>query len=303
MAATVQEVVEVFLDWIRDNKAANTAKQYSTRLRPFAAAFPGREFASLEPLEIDRFLTAAGKFPDGRLKAPDTRRINVIAIQQIQRFALEKRVINAAIVGKLPKPAGRKRERLPTDDEIKIILQHSSPEFARIYRAYLTTAARPYELAAATFEHWHRDRKMIVLPHSKTSEKTGRDCKIPVGDVMAGLLLEATAGRTSGALFLSPRGQPWTSAGLTQTFTRIRNKAGLSRELVLYLARHKAASVMCKAKGIHATKEALNHASIVTTQRYVHTEDSELINNQDAVGNWIPSAATVAPVPPPSAPS
>lgn len=294
--ATVGEVVDIYLRWVADNKAANTSKQYSTRLKPFRERFAAREFSTLSPLEIDDYLLAQSKFADGRQKAPDTRRINVISLQQLQAFAIDKKVIEAPIFGKLKKPAGKKRERLPTDDEIATILKHSSPEFALLFRAHLATAARPNELANATFADWNKARGLIVLPKSKTSEKTGKLCKIGVSKALLEILAESTAGRETGHLFLSPRGKPWTSAGITQTFTRIRTRANLPRDLVNYLARHKAASTICKKLGIHAAKDACNHENIATTQRYIHTEDADLVKNLDAIADTVPSA----PKPPPA---
>lgn len=281
MATTVSQLVDAFLTACKEHRAANTHKQYSVRLRPFAAAFPDREFASLEPLEIDAYLSAAGKFADGTLKAPDTRRITAIALMQLQKFAQQKRVIKEPLFDRLEKPTGRKRERLPTAEETAQILQHASPAFRQIYQALRQSGARPSELAAATVADWDRTAGVIELEKHKTAGKTGKKRRIGVGEQLQRMLLVAIGDRTSGPIFRSPRNQPWTSAGLTQTFSRLRTRAGLPGDLVLYLARHEHATALCKAKDISAAQHALGHANIATTQRYVHPDDAALKANQD----------------------
>lgn len=56
----------------------------------------------------------------------------------------------------------------------------------------------------------------------------------------------------------------------------------LPKDLVLYLTRHEHASQICEKLGIHAAAEALGHASLQTTKRYVKTNPEALRRNQDA---------------------
>jgi integrase len=62
-----------------------------------------------------------------------------------------------------------------------------------------------------------------------------------------------------------------------------RNDAGLSRELVLYLARHECGTKICREKGIEYARRLLGHANISTTQRYMHLDYGELADAQDLV--------------------
>lgn len=284
----VWSIVESFIRWCEsDGKKPNTIKQYRTRLNPFKAHFGPREFSTLTAIEIDDWLAADGKFADGRPKAPDTRRITIISIGQLFQYAVDKCVIEKKPFARLKKPGGRRRKRAITDAEIAAIVKHSSPEFSRIFRAFLQTGARPNELASAKFEHWHKARGLIILQEHKT-DHTGKDRKIPVGKKWLPILLEATGDRTEGHLFLSPRGKPWTSAALTQTFSRARKRAGLPDDLVLYLTRHKFGTELCRKKGLVSAKDAMGHGSIKTTEGYIHMDtDADLLSAQEAIGDDI----------------
>ncbi len=293
----VRSIVEAFLRACESaGKKPATIKQYSTQLKPLVAKYELREFSTLSALEIDAWLEGQGKFPNGKLKAPDTRRITIITVQQLHQYALDKLVIEKPILGRIKKPAGKKRKRRPTDAEMELLLKHSSKPFALIVRAFLQSGARPNEFATAEIHHWDKVRRMLVLTVHKT-DRTGDDRLIPVGPKLLPIFLEATAGRDSGPIFLSPRGKAWTSAGLTQSFTRARKKAGLDAGIILYGTRHKFASELCKKKGIKAVQDTLGHKSIVTSQQYVHSEDDDLLEYQDAVGKPATISQEIPPPP------
>ncbi len=107
--------------------------------------------------------------------------------------------------------------------------------------------------------------------------------RIPIGRKLAALLAQAIGKRNSGPIFLAPAGKAWTVPSLSRTYSRLRDLAGLPRDLVLYLARHECGTKICREKGIEYARRLLGHANISTTQRYMHLDDSELAEAQDLV--------------------
>jgi integrase len=279
----LRELIAAFLDDCRlQGRSPHTMRQYQTRLRSLDAGFGGRDVADLRPLELKAWLAQAGRWPDGREKSPDTRRANAIALQLLQRFAVDNRELDAPIVDKLDKPAGRIRDRLPTPQETERILAAASPAFRLFYRALRLSGARPNELARATVADIDRTRRQIVLKEHKTARKTGAPRRIPLGTALTAVIAQACAGRRSGHLFLSPRGRPWTIGNLDRTFAALRRRCGLPRELVLYCTRHEHGTQLATKRGIQAAAEALGHKSLATTRRYVHTDDLTLRDNQES---------------------
>ncbi len=67
------------------------------------------------------------------------------------------------------------------------------------------------------------------------------------------------------------------------SYSRLRDLAGLPRDLVLYLARHECGTKICWQKAIEYARRLLGHADISTTQRYMHLDDRELAEAQDLV--------------------
>ena len=283
---TVSEFVAKYLKHVENSKGKSTLKTYTKNLKPFLERYGAREFADLEPFEIEEYFDDVKFKADGSEKAPDTIRLLMTAFENLQKWAIENKQLQERIIAPMKKPKGRKRERLPNEKERDLILQEASPAFRLIYKALRQSGCRPNELARAAIEDLADvdGQRMIVLTEHKTAAKTGAARKIPVGEKL-GILIAASIGeRTTGPLFLSPRGKAWTADALSKTFYRIRRRLQLPADLVLYLTRHEhATQVYANTKDIHATARALGHASIQTTQRYVKDNLQELTTNQDCV--------------------
>ena len=277
----ITQLITLFLGWCAEHRSAETARHYRARLASFVAQVGQRELQSLNALEVEAWLTSAGRFDDGRRKSNSTRRANVVAWQRFQQWALERDAIAKPITKKLEKPAVGERSRLPTPAEIAAITEHASPQFRLIYSALRNSGARPGELCNARIDNIQDG--MIVLSRHKTFRKTGKPRRIAIGQRLQRLIDVAIGGRPDGKIFLSPRGRPWTVQGLSKTFLRLRRKAGLPDDLCLYLARHEHATKVCDKLGIKAAADALGHVSLETTKRYVKTDDEKLRGIQDAI--------------------
>ncbi len=117
----------------------------------------------------------------------------------------------------------------------------------------------------------------------KTARKTGKPRRIPIGRKFGDLLDQAIGERKEGPVFLSPAGKGWRVSNLSRTYSRLRDNAGLPKDLVLYLARHECGTKICREKGIEFARRLLGHSNISTTQRYMHLDDQELAEAQDLV--------------------
>ena len=73
------------------------------------------------------------------------------------------------------------------------------------------------------------------------------------------MLDQAIGGRTEGPVFLSPYRLAMASRNLSRTYSRLRDLAGLPKDLVLYLARHECGTKICREKGIEYARRLLGH--------------------------------------------
>lgn len=280
---TYAKLTELFLQHHRQNhSAANTVVFYRTQLGQLARA--GLHSKAIEKITPADILGALAEANEG--KSPTTQRSRAVALDQLQKYAVTLGLLAKPWCSKLPKPAPRQRDRIPTDAETKAILRHSNARFRLIYQALRLSGARPNELCRAQIANFEADASgetgVIVLQEHKTARKSGKPRTIVVGRKLGKLLRLAIGKRKSGPLFQAPRGNGWTVKNLSTQFLRARTAAGLDRELVLYSARHEAGTAFCREHGILQASRLLGHATINTTQRYVHPDLEELKQAQDA---------------------
>src|SRR5262245_3311221 len=137
-------LIDSFLAYCARNRSAATLLFYRSRLRRFREVYNQREFGTLTALEIDEHLALAGAG-----MSDTTRHHNALALERLQKFAIDHNLVEQPVFGKLEKPRVGQRDRVPTPDEIASILSHASPEFLLIYSALRQCGARPGELCRA----------------------------------------------------------------------------------------------------------------------------------------------------------
>ena len=78
---------------------------------------------------------------------------------------------------------------------------------------------------------------------------------------------------------------------LSRTYSRLRDQAGLPKELLLAplyslispFSPQARGTKICREKGIEYARRLLGHTNITTTQRYMHLDEDELADAQDLI--------------------
>jgi len=275
----VRDLVDAFLSWCGRHRAPATLRFYRARLRLFCEQFAARDAASLTSLELDAYLHGAGA------NASDsTRHHNAIALSVLQSFALRESLLDKPWFNRLEKPRIGRRERIPTAEEIAVLLKGASPAFRLIYTGLSQSGARPGELCRAQISNVDWTKGTITLPQHKTARKTGKPRVIPIGKNFGNTLQKAINRRQIGPIFRSPKGRAWTIENLSGTHRRLRDAAGLPKDLVLYLARHRFGTEALRAGvPLKDVADLMGHASVTTTEIYLHRDVTELAGKQDRV--------------------
>ena len=92
-------------------------------------------------------------------------------------------------------------------------------------------------------------------------------------------------------LFGEPLGAPMRAGRVSQLFASLSVRAGLARRVTPHMLRHAAGSAMMAAGGLDVTQALLGHASITSTQIYLHPSPGRQREAVDRLaGARVPSA-------------
>jgi integrase len=275
----IRDLVDAYLSWCSRHRSPATVRFYRARLRLFCENFSDRDAASLLSLEIDAYLHDAG------LNASDsTRHHNAVSLTTLQNFALRESLLEKPWFKRLEKPRMGRRERIPTGEEIACLIRGASPAFRLIYTGLSQSGARPGELCRAQIGDVDWTKRTITLTEHKTARKTGRPRIIPIGKNFGHTLQSAIDHRQTGPVFRTPSGSAWTVGNLSSTHRRLRDAAGLPKDLVLYLARHRFGTEALRAGvPLRDVADLMGHVSVTTTEIYLHRDVTELAGSQDRV--------------------
>src|SRR5436190_24153429 len=105
----IDELIDAFFSWNARNRAPATVAFYRTRLKKFREAYNTRDLASLTPLEIDEHLATAGAG-----LSDSTLHHDVVALERLQKFAIQNKLLDKPVFGNLEKPRVGRRDRVPT---------------------------------------------------------------------------------------------------------------------------------------------------------------------------------------------
>lgn len=275
----VSALVDRYLAYQAKHNKPATERYYMQGLRWLRRDFGALEWSDLKRDEVIAGLDKANTRPNGKPWKNDTIRRNLTAIEQLQRYGIDQFDLDVILRPKdLKKPPGNRREAIPTDDELISLMQaakEKGPALDLAFRALAASGMRPNELVKSTIANLSEAKDLIVLKDHKTAGKTGKARRIPLGDTLRPLVLEAMGERTEGPIWLDERGKKWTEQKLSRLFRLIKTRLGLNPTLVLYCLRHWKGTQVAKRHGILAASKVLGHTQISTTQRYAHPDDED----------------------------
>ena len=184
-----------------------------------------------------------------------------------------------------PLPDHRRHERFLSPEEARRLLAAvsgcSNRMLPLVIAFLLLTGCRKREALDARWEHVDLERGVLTVPLSKS----GRPRHVPLSRAARDVICEARrlAAELPGFeaaqnpwIFPNPKtGRPFTK--MQTGWERARRLAGLEG-LRIHDLRHSFASALVnRGMTLYDVKEALGHASMVTTQRYAHLAPQRLM--------------------------
>lgn len=169
------------------------------------------------------------------------------------------------------------RERFLKEEEIRALFRSLDAEpnrtAASLIALLAATGARRGEAMNMRWEHLDFDRRLWVVPRSKS----GKRRYIPLSD--GALRILAGIRRLPGNPWVFPSENPDKPiCCITKPWTRIKERAGLPPDLRVHDLRHTFASTLVgKGRSLYEVGEILGHSQVSMTKRYAHLAPAQMI--------------------------
>jgi integrase len=255
---TLAEFSQRFLDWVSETHLEPKSKEY------YHGGWKMLEATPIAAMRLSHIATDdAGALRFAHSPANANRALRTL--RRMLGKAAEWGLIVASPRVKLHKEEGRSAL---IDKETEPRLLAASPQPLRdVSIIVLDSGMRPNEVFNMRWEDLTWDPGMIFVPRGKTKRSRRH---LPMSERVIEALQTRRKSQTEGWVF------PSDSAcghivSVAKAFAKVRTELGLSKDLVLYSARHSFATKVMKATGdLSLVMRALGHSSAQTAMIYQH---------------------------------
>lgn len=226
---TVVAVLDDFITWAKENKAALTAKRYQEFCQSFVRA-------AVDGLKL-------GKFPVAKLSSkhvtawinaeegwgPTTKRNAITALQTALNWAVLNRGLDKNPIRGMKKPEAQRRSDVVAPGEFEEMLAMiGDGPFRDLLTVSYDSGARPFEIKELEARHVQPDKQRAVLPAEEAKGKRQtRVIYFPTIRSMA-IVERLCAENTQGPIFLNSRGNKWTGDSVKCRFEDLELDFGLA---------------------------------------------------------------------------
>lgn len=234
---TCQDVFDLYLlhaegQAQRGEKAAETYAAYEKHLVSATRVLGSIRVADVRPRDFLRWVDRPSWGPTMRNTALTVAKIAFRWARKVGHL------VEDPIAGmELPRP--RKREAIPTHDQVEAMLKAAwGQPFRDLLTALIQTGCRPGEITRLTADRvdlqaglwWVRD---------KVRWKTGQEFrKVHLNATMIALTRRLVEQHPEGLVFRNSRGGAWSKGVVSYRFIRLRHKLGFGPECTAYALRH-----------------------------------------------------------------
>lgn len=260
--AAVCVVLDLFLEWCQNHKAARTYDWYLAYLQSFVGTIPGDlAVRDLKPFHVQRWL-------DGKPGWRTGKRGATVAVQRALNWAVKSGYVSKNPVKDMERPQPSRREVFLTAEQFAALCAAvRDRDFLDVLEACWDTGCRPNELMVVEAAHVDLDGRRWVLPVEKSKGKK-RSRVVYLTDRALEITKRRMAAWKSGPIFRNTDGAPWTRFALNCRFARLKEKTRIACSL--YALRHSWATRMLASGKIDAVTAAmlLGHKDTAMISRF-----------------------------------
>jgi integrase/recombinase XerD len=276
-ALPVATLCDLFLDFSQQHHSAGAYDSYKRFLQSFCDAYGTLSADDIKPFHVTRWI-------DNHKTWNGAKRHAVITTKRAFSWAEQQGLIPASPIRNLKVPRGRRRERVLTPDERKLILSATKDvAFKSFLNALFGTGCRPSEVAGVTAAQVNLDLGVWVLAQHKTAKKTGKPRVIYLSPEMLDLTKQQMAKHPTGPLFPNRLGKPFTRNAWRCRFRRLRENHPSLAGVVCYTVRSTfATTALENGVGLAHLAELLGHSGTDMVMRHYQLLSANVAHMREA---------------------
>lgn len=230
--------------------------------------------------QLTAFLRAEAAGADGPSKAVWNARLAALRAFFLYLFKEDLITVNPALRVERQKVHGRERLPLSFDELVGLVevVRRDSPRRDRsrnmaLLQVFIHTGLRVAEVVSLNLSQVDFEGRLILHVRVKGDKRLS----VPFNDVVAealerylrdrGALLR---GEATPALFVSGLRRRLSVRSVQEMVRRYATAAGIHRPVSPHVLRHSTATELAELAPLRVVQEHLGHASVTTTERYVH---------------------------------
>jgi integrase len=179
---SVALILDAFIDWTEENRAAKTARGYKDFCQSFIDYCGKMPVSKLKREHVEKWLTSRKTWNS------TTKRNAITALQRGLNWAVNNLDLERNPIHGMEKPEAKKRTSVVTLGEFKAILRHTSDRaFRWLLEFCWDVGTRPQEVKGLEARHVDLEKRRCILPADEAKGKrasplAGRVCwRCPAG--------------------------------------------------------------------------------------------------------------------------
>ena len=217
----VAAILDDFLTWTEENRAAKTYTRYRDFIQSFVNKYGRMEAADLNPSHVTTWLNSQKGWNS------TTKRNAITALQRGFNWAVKNRGLERNPIRGMEKPEAKRRTAVITEGEFDGMLSHVHDEpFRDLLIVSYDSGSRPQETKQLEARHLQIDKQRAVIPGEEAKGGRTRAIYFPT-DRSVEIVCRLAKQYPTGPLFRNNKGKPWTGFSVKIRFDRIRIAVGL----------------------------------------------------------------------------
>lgn len=266
------------------NYSKVTVENYKYTLGPFSDLIGDIEITELRPYHIRKYVAnELGRQVNGHPIATQSVATRFSMLRAFCNWLKEQEIVAVS-------PAKGVKPPLVNETDLKILNDENIRKIFRvlsdignfrntvILEVFLSTGIRLNELVQIEIEHLDFNDRLLTV-HGK-GRRIGR---VPLEPSLSRDLLKyinkyRKAAPGIKALFVTKEGFPVSRSGVISMIRRTFDRAGITQKVGAHLLRHTFATNFLRNGGNQESlRKILRHSSLKTTQRYLHLNDQDVL--------------------------